>query len=275
MAPGCSACRAPINDRHVDDSRDDLETVASVNYGHFTAIAVYPEGVRGLTPHLERLDRDARIVFGHGLDGDMVRERVHQAIQGHELPVNVRVTAFARNASSRNLVGLEPPDIVITVRPMHHRPSTPPRVRTSVFSRYLPEVKHVGTFSLFHEIRQAQQAGYDDVLFVEADGRISEGSVWNVGFYDGSKVIWPDAPALPGVEMTLLRAGLRTLGVADERRAVFLSDIGSFRSAFESNAIAGPTLIGAIDDVTYEPDPELADLLEQARQAVPLEPLLP
>ncbi|WP_037262688.1 aminotransferase class IV [Kibdelosporangium aridum] len=259
----------------MDDSRDDLETVALVNYGHFTSLAVHSEGVRGLTLHLERLDRDARIVFGHGLDGDMVRERIRQAVQGHELPVNVRVTAFTRNASPRKVVGLEPPEVLITVRPMPHRASTPPRVRTSVFSRYLPEVKHVGTFSLFHQIRQAQQAGYDDVLFVDADGRISEGSVWNVGFYDGSRVIWPDAPALPGVEMTLLRAGLRALGVADERRTVFLSDIGSFRSAFRSNAIAGPTLIGAIDDVTYEPDPELTDVLERARQAVPMEPLVP
>ncbi|MCE7010678.1 aminotransferase class IV [Kibdelosporangium philippinense] len=259
----------------MDGSRDDLETVASVNYGNFTAIAVHADGVRGLKLHLERLDRDAKIVFGHGIDGDMVRERVHQAIQGHELPANVRVTAFTRNASPQNLLGLEPPDVVIKVRPMRQRPATPPRVRTSVFSRYLPEVKHVGTFSLYHEIRLAQQAGFDDVLFTDTDGRISEGSVWNIGFYDGSKVVWPDAPALPGVEMALLRAGLRTLGVPDERRGVFISDIGNFRSAFRSNAIVGPTLIGAIDDVAYAPDAELADLLERARQTVPREPLLP
>lgn len=259
----------------MDDSRDDLETVASVNYGHFTSLAVYPDGVRGLTLHLERLDRDARVVFGHGIDGDMVRERIHQAIQGHELPVNVRVTAFSRNASAARVVDLEPPDVVIKVRPMPRRPSTPPRVRSSVFSRYLPEVKHVGTFSLLHEIRRAQQAGYDDVLFVDRDGRISEGSVWNIGFYDGSRIVWPDAPALPGVEMALLRTGLRTLGVADSQGEVCLSDVGSYRNAFRANAIAGPTLLGAIDDVTYAPNPELAELLAKARQVVPREPLSP
>ncbi|CAM3480146.1 aminotransferase class IV [Kibdelosporangium persicum] len=254
---------------------EDLETIAFVNYGHFTSMAVYPDGVRGLELHLERLDRDARIVFGHGIDGGMVRERVHAAVQGHELPANVRVTVFTRNVSADRLVGLDQPDVMVKVRPMRVGQPTPPRVRSSVFGRYLPEVKHVGTFSLFHEVRLAQQAGYDDVLFVDEDGRVSEGSVWNVGFHDGERIIWPDAPALPGVEMTLLRRGLRAIGVPDERREVRLSDLGAFRGAFRSNAIGGPTPLASIDDVTFAPDPDLAGLLARARQAVPREPLLP
>src|SRR5262249_24405089 len=75
----------------------DLETLAFVNYGHFTAMPVFPEGVRGLRLHLERLDRDARILFGHGIDGSEVIRSVVAALEGRELPANVRVTAFVPN----------------------------------------------------------------------------------------------------------------------------------------------------------------------------------
>ncbi|ALG11602.1 branched-subunit amino acid aminotransferase/4-amino-4-deoxychorismate lyase [Kibdelosporangium phytohabitans] len=249
----------------------DIETIAFVNYGHYTSILVSQDGARGLTAHLERLDRDARVVFGHGIDGELVRGRMREALRGHELPANVRVTAFARGVTPGKVAGLEPPDVAVTVRPVRSRQAPAARVRSAVYSRYLPEVKHTGTFSLFHQVRLAQEAGYDDVLFVGADGRVSEGSFWNIAFHEGTKVVWPDAPALPGVEMTLLRAGLRALGIPEERRAVTLADIPGFRSAFRTNAITGPVAIASIDDVTYAPDPECAALLEAAQRAVPSE----
>nr|WP_042196910.1 aminotransferase class IV [Kibdelosporangium sp. MJ126-NF4]CEL22623.1 Aminodeoxychorismate lyase [Kibdelosporangium sp. MJ126-NF4]CTQ89765.1 Aminodeoxychorismate lyase (EC 4.1.3.38) [Kibdelosporangium sp. MJ126-NF4] len=252
----------------------DIETIAFVNYGHYTSILVHPDGARGLTAHLERLDRDARIVFGHGIDGDVVRERIRAAIRGHDLPANVRVTAFTRNAAPNRMTGLQAPDVVVTARPVRPGSTSPLRVRSAVYSRYLPEVKHTATFSLFHQVRLAQEAGYDDVLFVDGDGRVAEGSFWNIAFHDGEKVVWPDAPALPGVEMALLRAGLRELGVADERREVRLAELPNFRSAFRTNAVTGPMPISSIDDdITYQPDPELTSLLDAARQAVPLEKL--
>lgn len=249
---------------------DDLETIAYVNYGHFTAIPVLPGGARGLSLHLDRLDRDARIVFGHGIDRDEVRRRLREAVRGHELPVNARVTVFARGISFADMANLPKPDFTIKIRPMHATKPAPQRVRSSRHQRYLPEVKHVGTFSLFHEFRLAQQAGYDDVLFTDDDGWISEGSVWNIGFYDGERIVWPSAPALPGVEMRLLQD---SLAIPHETCPVHLKDTGDFRAAFMTNAIAGPTLIASIDDVTYDPDPRFAALLAEAHAAIPLEPL--
>ncbi|ONI74831.1 hypothetical protein ALI144C_39240 [Actinosynnema sp. ALI-1.44] len=244
-----------------------------VSYGHYTSILVDQDGARGLTAHLERLDRDARVVFGHGIDGALVRERVRDALRGQELPANVRVTVFARDATPGRVVDLQPPDIAVTVRTVQPRQGPSPRVRSAVYSRYLPEVKHIGTFSLYHQVRLAQQAGYDDVVFVDEHGRVSEGSFWNIAFHDGSKIIWPDAPALPGVEMTTLRAGLLALGIPDERGAVTLAQLRGFRSAFRTNAISGPVPIASIDDVVFRPDPECAALLKAAQQAVPGEAL--
>ncbi|MET0236459.1 MAG: aminotransferase class IV [Kibdelosporangium sp.] len=248
---------------------NDLETVAFVNYGHFTAIPVLEGGARGLSLHLDRLDRDARRLFGRGLDRDEVRAGLHAAVRGHELPVNARITVFARDPRLDDMAGLAEPSFIVKIRPMRAPREQPPRVRSSVYQRELPEVKHVGTFGLFRELRLAHQAGYDDVLLVDEDGWISEGSFWNIGFHDGERIIWPAAPALAGVEMRLLRDVL-----AHETRNVHLSDLRGFRAAFMTNAIAGPTLIASIDDVTFPPNPELAAQLDTAHKAIPLEPLV-
>jgi 4-amino-4-deoxychorismate lyase len=250
---------------------DDLETLAFVNYGHFTALPVFPEGVRGLGLHLERLDRDAKVLFGHGVDGAEVCARVHAALAGHELPANVRVTVFVRDLPFDRMADLPKPDFVVKVRPL--RPSRPQHARlcSSVYRRDLPAVKHVGTFGLLYQYRLAQQAGYDDAVFVDAEGRISESTVSNIGFFDGEKVVWPSAPALPGVQMRLLRNGL---GVPVEDREIRLRDLAGFRSAFLTNVINGAVPVASIDDVAFAPDPELMALLKAAYEANPWEPLV-
>lgn len=253
---------------------DDLETVAYVNYGHFTGMLVRSSGVRGLSLHLERLDRDAKLVFGHGIDREEVRTRVREALVGHELPASVRVTVFARDISFGAMADLPKPDFLVKVGPLRSRAQARPRIRSTVYSRDLPEVKHVGTFGLFYQLRLAQQAGYDDALFVDEEGRVAECSVWNIGFYDGERVIWPSAPALPGIELQLLQEGLRQLGIRNETREVRLGEISDFRSAFLTNAPNGPVMIGSIDDVTFADDPELAKLLTDAHDAVEDEPLV-
>jgi 4-amino-4-deoxychorismate lyase len=253
---------------------DDLETVAYVNYGHFTAMLARPGGVRGLSLHLDRLDRDAKIVFGHGIDREEVRTRVREALAGHELPANVRVTVFARDISFAAMADLPEPDFLVKVRPVRPARANPPRIRSTVYARDLPEVKHVGTFGLYHQLRLAQQAGYDDALFVDEDGRVAECSVWNIGFYDGERIVWPSAPALPGIEMQLLQEGMRRLAIPTETREVRLGEISGFRSAFLTNAPNGPVMIGSIDDVTFSQDTEPKVFLTAAHDAVADEPLV-
>jgi branched-subunit amino acid aminotransferase/4-amino-4-deoxychorismate lyase len=78
-------------------------------------------------------------------------------------------------------------------------------VRSVVWQRELPQIKHVGTFGLFAERRAAMAEGFDDVLFVTADGDVSEGSTWNLAVHDGERLLWPQAPALRGTAETLLK----------------------------------------------------------------------
>src|SRR3546814_11377421 len=110
------------------------------------------------------------------------------------------------------------------------------RAASFVHGRALPHIKHVGTFAQFHLARQARGRGFDDVLFVGSDGRVSAGTVWNVGFWDGSAVTWPDAPALRGTCERLLQAGLAGQGVPPENRGLRLAGLGGLRAAFGCNS---------------------------------------
>src|SRR3546814_2658355 len=83
-------------------------------------------------------------------------------------------------------------DVIVALTPPREPSPEPMHAASFVHERALPHIKHVGTFAQFHLARQARGRGFDDVLFVGSDGRVSEGTVWNVGFWAGSAVTWPE-----------------------------------------------------------------------------------
>ena len=66
-------------------------------------------------------------------------------------------------------------------------------------------IKHLATGQAFYS-RLARRNGFDDALLTAADGIVSESSIANIGFFDGSGVVWPDAPILHGITMQLLES---------------------------------------------------------------------
>ncbi|MGO4842616.1 aminotransferase class IV, partial [Rhizobiaceae sp. 2RAB30] len=64
--------------------------------------------------------------------------------------------------------------------------------------RDLPQVKHVGEVGKTYYMRQAARQGFDDAVFFDRHGRVSEGTIWNLAFWDGEAVIWPEAAILLG-----------------------------------------------------------------------------
>ena len=73
-------------------------------------------------------------------------------------------------------------------------------------------------------------------LFVDGEGRISEGSIWNIGFVQGDTVVWPEAPMLAGTGLALLQRAMERLGLSSMTRPVHLSDLESFDAAFICNS---------------------------------------
>ncbi|MFI6347806.1 aminotransferase class IV family protein [Streptomyces sp. NPDC050560] len=256
-----------LDGRPVDPAA--LQTLALTNYGHFTTMRVTDRRVPGLDRHLERLGRDCRTVFGAELDPERVRAQVRQAVGGRDGALVVRVTVLDPGFDLGRPAAARDPHILVTDRPAATGPLPPLRVRTARYLRETPEVKHTGLFGPLHQRRAAQLAGFDDALFVDGAGFVSEGPTWNIGFVDADgRVLWPDAPVLPGVTMALLRE--------EHEHSVIPVGLGvlpGMRTAFATNTAIGVREISGIDAVAYENGTGALRQLRETYAALPGDPL--
>ncbi|MEU6642908.1 aminotransferase class IV [Saccharomonospora sp. NPDC046836] len=241
---------------------EQLAVSAVAGYGHFTTMQVRAGRVRGVDAHLRRLATATRTLFGTDLDTGLVRTYLRRAVSGADA-VTARVTVLSL-ATPRGAAAPVEPDVLVTLRAPSEPSTVPVRLRSVRHERVLPEVKHVGTFDLFHHTREAQRAGYDDALFVNAAGFVSEVSVWNIGFFDGERVLWPDAPKLAGTTQLLLEHGLAALGVPTRTLPVSPAAARAERSAFLCNSADPARPVAAIDDTPLTIDHALTDLLTRA-----------
>lgn len=251
---------------------DDLRALALSNYGHFTSMQVRGRAVRGLDLHLARLRDATRELFGVELDEAFVLDCMRKALDAHGGDCSLRVTVFSRAFDYRDpsrAVGI---DVLATTSPASNGAARPLRVKSVEFVRPLPQVKHVATFPLFHHRRQARLAGFDDALFVDAQGQLVEGSVWNLGLWDGQGVVWPQGPALRGTMEQLLQSGLEESGVPQQVRPVRLDEVAHFPAAFAVNA-TGLQPIAGVDGHDLAESPELMALLERSLATRPWQPI--
>ncbi len=147
---------------------DMMTSLAPTNYGHFTSMLVDRLRVRGLSLHLQRLSRDDRAVFGVDLDLGRVRHLVRHALVGQAGPIVARVTIFDPSLALGHPGGANEPGVLVTTRPVPQAPPGPLRLRSAIYCRDMPEVKHIGLFGALRHRRAAQLDGYDDVVFTDA-----------------------------------------------------------------------------------------------------------
>ena len=252
-------------------SADDLRALALVNYGHFTSVQVRDGAVQGIGLHQQRLVAATRELFGTGFDFAEVREQMRKAVA--DTPdCTLRVTVFSRNFDYRNPAGGFAPDVLVSLALPSPSRTHPLRVTLFPFLRPLPQIKHVGTFPLFHHRRLALAAGFDDALFLTPADEISEGSVWNIGFWTDRQLVWPEAPALRGTAEHLLQAALERQGVEQVVRPVRVQELQAFSGAFACNA-SGIQPIASIDETSFDIGQDWMARLRAAAALAPWEAL--
>jgi branched-subunit amino acid aminotransferase/4-amino-4-deoxychorismate lyase len=210
-------------------------------------------------------------LFGSELDTNFVRDCMRHAIGDQDGAMSVRVNVFSRAYDRDRPDAAVAADVLVMVNPARPASDAPLRVKSFRYERESPRVKHVGTFPLFHHRRLAQQAGYDDALFVDRNDCVSEGSIWNIGFFDGEGVVWPDGLQLEGVSKHLLQAGLGRRGVPSHVQSVALNAIGNYRAAFFTNAAQAVRPIARIDDVDFPIDADFNATLAACYDSSPKE----
>jgi branched-subunit amino acid aminotransferase/4-amino-4-deoxychorismate lyase len=223
-------------------------------WGHFTAMQVRGGRTRGLDLHLARLEAAHQEVYGRPLDGREVRDRIRHALGGRP-DASVRVYGYWAG-------------LIITVREPQDTPDRPHSMKVMQFQRPLARLKHVGSWGQGRFREAALAAGFDECLLTDETGRISEGTITNVGFWRDGTVIWPDAPKLDGITMLVLRRQLAAAGVGQAEEVVRVRDLAGYGGMILCNS-RGWAPVGRVDDQVISQDEAFTAVIKAAIGSCP------
>lgn len=244
---------------------EDLAPLAFAGHAHLTALQVRDGRVKGLDLHIERLSYASKEMYGTALPDEQVKALLQAAIEAS--PADVSLMAVVYSAAGEFTT--TEPDLQVLVRTSE--PTDGPRgpLALAVFEheRPLPAVKHVGEVVKTHYAREAVKLGFDDAAFADRHGRLSEATIWNLAFWDGSAVVWPRAGYLTGITMQILRRQLDRLGVP--QRFAEITDVSGLSGAVVMNSWTPGVPVNRIGDVPLPVAEDFVDLLHRAYDAEP------
>lgn len=248
---------------------EQLAPLAFAGYTHFTAMQVRDRAARGLDLHLERLRSASDEMFGHHLADAELRTLLADAV--HRGPRDSSLTCFVTGRPGEFTAPDVAPDLDVLVRVTDpaQPPAGPLALDAVAHERHLPEIKHTGEVAKTRYLRRAVARGFDDAAFLDRDGRLSEATIWNLAFSDGSSVIWPDAAVLPGVTMQILRRRLAALGVPQETRDIRPADLDPRLSGVVINSWSPGIALDRIGDRRLADGRAFSALLHRAYATEP------
>lgn len=162
------------------------------------------------------------------------------------------------------------PELLIRTGPASSGPVGPLGLATFEHERTLPEVKHVGEVAKTWFLRQAAERGFDDAVFMDRHGRLSEASIWSLASWDGESIVWPKANMLVGITMSILRRQLERLGVPQREQEVTAAELAELAGAVVMNSWTSGVAVHRIDTATIPEAPSFVELLHSAYRAEPL-----
>ncbi|MEV0438773.1 aminotransferase class IV family protein [Streptomyces spectabilis] len=258
---------------HIDGrpaTAEELAPLAFAGFAHFTAAQVRDGRVRGLDLHLRRLRLASEELFGRALPDDRVRALLRAAIEDGPQDHSLTATVYSR-AGEFTAAGTDTePAVLVRTGPASSGPEGPLSLAAVEHERDLPAVKHVGEVAKTRLLRQAVARGFDDAAFVDRRGRLSEATIWNLAFWDGSAVVWPVADVLAGTTMSIVRRQLDRLGVPQHEREVTPADLPTLSGAVVMNSWTPGIPVHRIGSTPLPEAPPFLDLLHKAYEAEPL-----
>ncbi|MEU6963634.1 aminotransferase class IV family protein [Streptomyces chrestomyceticus] len=248
----------------------DLAPLAFAGYAHFTAMQVRGGRVRGLDLHLERLRAASEKMFGRAVAEDRIRGCLRTALEAGPSDLSLTATVYSP-AGEFTVAGAEvEPEVLVRTGPAASGPPGPLALATVEHERTLPAVKHVGEVGKTYFLREAVRQGFDDAAFVDRRGRLSEASIWNLAFWDGTSVVWPEAEMLVGTTMGIVRRQLDGLGVPQRVQEVTPADLPALAGGVVMNSWTPGVAVRRIGPAPLPDAPDFLALLHRAYEAEPL-----
>lgn len=254
---------------------DDLAPLAFVGHAHFTAMQVRGGRIRGLDLHLERLRAASVELFGRALPEDLVRSHLRTALLAHlrtalrDGPADLSLTATVYSPAGEFTAADAEPALLVRTGPPSSGPGGPLALAATEHERFLPHVKHVGEVAKTHLLRRAVAEGHDDAAFLDREGRFSEATIWNLVFWDGDSVVWPEARILTGTTLGIVRRQLDRLGIGQRVAPVTPDGLPALAGAAVMNSWTPGVPVHRIGTTELPAAPRFLELLHRAYEAEP------
>lgn len=205
------------------EARDLLE-IALAGVGCSSSMQVRDRAVRGIDLHLAHLRHASDELFGQHVDDEEIRQHLRTALRGAAADVHATVAISSRVAGS---ITPQQSDLDVLIRvgdPL--APQTGPLSLAPIHHlRHLTDHGAAGEVSNTLFRRRARERGFDDAVFQDDVGRVSETTTGNLAFWEGAAVTWPQADAHPGVTMQILNRQLAALGVEQRTKPVHRNQV--------------------------------------------------
>ncbi|WP_307960740.1 aminotransferase class IV [Sinorhizobium medicae] len=101
--------------------------------------------------------------------------------------------------------------------------------------------------------------------------RLSEATIWNLVYWDGEAVVWPEAAVLAGVTMGVVSRQLKRLGIPQRREEITLENLKHLQGAAVMNSWTPGVPVTTIGQVVL---PEAKPFIELLHKAYIAEPAL-
>jgi branched-subunit amino acid aminotransferase/4-amino-4-deoxychorismate lyase len=239
-------------------------------YGVFTTFVAVDGCVLAWDDHVARLARDARTLWGHRLDGSRLRAVVGAHLARLPGPATVRVTLYPASLSLAAPAQAQGCRILVSSRgtgfPFAPEPGL--SVRTAEHQRESAETKSTALLTPLRLRREAQLAGYDDVLFRRGE-EVLEGATWTVLAWRDGEVATPDGGVLHSITADRLGRLAGEMGRVFRRRRVALAELRQAELVLAVNANAPARAVRSVDGEPLTVDEDLLAVLAAAYSALP------
>lgn len=255
---------------------DDLRGAAferALLYGDavFESFRLEEGGVLALRARLERLARSAELMR-MDVVVDQVRAELARAVERFgRLPAYGRVTLV--RAPSPGLVASERACRRVVHVGVLQRPRA--ALTASTFRRENPlSVRFAKVASYADAAWTLERSGTDEVLGVDAEGHVLEGTVANVFAVVGDTLVTPSLAqaVLPGITRQLVLDAARARGHATVERAMRVHEVYTASEVFVTSSVRGVVRLASLDGRPLG-DTGVAAELEAALRDLPREPL--
>ena len=209
----------------------DSEAVFPINdlgllrgYGCFDFMRTYHGKVIFIREHVQRLLRSAAQI---GIALPLLEEELIQRVQEtlrRNPPVESNIRILVTGGSSKDFITPQGrPRVAIMVAPLTQYPAEwyrdGARVTTVAYTRSIPGAKTIDYIRAILVLAEARQKGAIEAVYVDAAGRVREGTTSNIFAFIGDRLVTPGADILSGVTRQ------KVLALAEEACSVEVRDV--------------------------------------------------